>query len=189
MQSNEKELNPFSKLWNLLNTIQSRSLNKRSLKKELQKGMNSLDNTITAFNKIAKNQGAGTFGIDYETIDKKYLAWLTKLNNDYREGKYQPQPARRVFIPKPNGKERPLGIPTIADRVQQQKLYQLLNPFYEIKFSEWSFGFRPGKSCHDAIKRVKQRFKGIKWLIKIKNSTSRNRSPAYVGQSSTHASH
>ncbi|MDV3166336.1 MAG: reverse transcriptase/maturase family protein ['Waltheria sp.' little leaf phytoplasma] len=55
----------------------------------------------------------------------------------------------------------------MADRVQQQKLYQLLNPFYELKFSEWSFGFRPGKSCHDAIKRVKQRFKGLKWLIKI----------------------
>ncbi|MDV3166195.1 MAG: reverse transcriptase domain-containing protein ['Waltheria sp.' little leaf phytoplasma] len=129
--------------------------------------MNSLDNTIIAFNKIAKNQGAGTFGVDDETIDKKDLAWLTKLNNDYREGKDQLQPAHRVFIPKPNGKERPLGIPTIADRVQQQKLYQLLNPFYELKFSEWSFGFRPGKSCHDAIKRVKQRFQGIKWLIKI----------------------
>ncbi|MDV3166547.1 MAG: hypothetical protein Q8807_02605 ['Waltheria sp.' little leaf phytoplasma] len=50
--------------------------------------MNSLDNTIIAFNKIVKNQGAGTFGVDYETIDKKDLAWLTMLNNDYREGNY-----------------------------------------------------------------------------------------------------
>ncbi|MDV3166489.1 MAG: reverse transcriptase domain-containing protein ['Waltheria sp.' little leaf phytoplasma] len=122
--------------------------------------MNSLENIAIAFNKIARNQGAGTFGVDDETIDKKDLAWLTKLNNDYREGKDQPQPARRVFIPKPNGQERPLGIPTIADRVQQQKLHQLLNPFYELKFSEWSFGFRPGKSCHDAIKRLNRDSKG-----------------------------
>ncbi|MDV3201739.1 MAG: reverse transcriptase domain-containing protein [Candidatus Phytoplasma australasiaticum] len=167
MQSTKEELKASFKLSNLLNKIQKLSLNKKSLKRELQKGMNSLENTTIAFNRIARNQGAGTFGIDYETIDKKDLAWLTKLNNDYREGKDQPQPARRVFIPKPNGQERPLGIPTINDRVQQQKLYQLLNPFYELKFSEWSFGFRPGKSCHDAIKRVKQRFQGIKWLIKI----------------------
>ncbi|MDV3154804.1 MAG: reverse transcriptase/maturase family protein, partial [Sweet potato little leaf phytoplasma] len=68
---------------------------------------------------------------------------------------------------KDNKKTRPLGIPTIKDRLMQKCLEQLLTPYFENIFSEWSFGFRTKKSCHDAIKRVKPRFQGIDYLVKI----------------------
>ncbi|WP_339332582.1 reverse transcriptase domain-containing protein, partial [Hydrangea phyllody phytoplasma] len=104
---------------------------------------------------------------DGQTIDGKDWNYIIGLNDKYRTNQYQPKPLRRVYIPKPNGDKRPLGIPTMEDRIIQQTMYQLLNPFYEVKFSKWSYGFRPNKSPHDAIKRIKERFKGIKWLIKI----------------------
>ncbi|WP_227807041.1 group II intron reverse transcriptase/maturase [Mulberry dwarf phytoplasma] len=167
MQMQPTEADKASKLSNLLNRIQTKSLNKITLKKELQQGMNSLDNITFAFNKVAGNDGAGTHGTDGQTIDGKDWNYIIKLNDKYRNNQYRPKPLRRVYIPKPNGDKRPLGIPTIDDRIIQQAMYQLLNPFYEVKFSKWSYGFRPDKSPHDAIKRIKDRFKGIKWLIKI----------------------
>ncbi|WP_227807126.1 reverse transcriptase domain-containing protein [Mulberry dwarf phytoplasma] len=167
MQMQPTEADKASKLSNLLNRIQTKSLNKITLKKELQQGMNSLDNITFAFNKVAGNDGAGTHGTDGQTVDGKDWNYIIALNDKYRNNQYQPKPLRRVYIPKPNGDKRPLGIPTIDDRIIQQTMYQLLNPFYEVKFSKWSYGFRPNKSPHDAIKRIKERFEGIKWLIKI----------------------
>ncbi|MDO8059250.1 reverse transcriptase domain-containing protein ['Crotalaria aegyptiaca' phytoplasma] len=78
-----------------------------------------------------------------------------------------PKPVKRILIPSDNKKTRPLGLPTIKDRLIQKCLEQLLTPYFENFFSEWSFGFRTKKSCHDAIKRVKQRFQVIDYLVKI----------------------
>ncbi|WP_422691243.1 reverse transcriptase domain-containing protein, partial [Candidatus Phytoplasma fabacearum] len=149
------------------NRIQYCSSNGYSLKRELQQGMNNFYNTLTAFNKIAANKGAGTLRIDNKTIDGINLERLKRYHLEYVNNGYHPKPVKRIFIPKDNKKTRPLGILTIKDRLIQKCLEQLLTPYFENIFSEWSFGFRTKKSCHDAIKRVKQRFKGIGYLVKI----------------------
>ncbi|WEX20123.1 MAG: retron-type reverse transcriptase [Candidatus Phytoplasma citri] len=160
-------VSPETKLLRTLNKIQYCSSNGYSIKRELQQGMNNFYNTVTAFNKIAANKGAGTPGIDKETIDGINLKKLERYHREYVNNGYNPKPVKRTFIPKDNKKTRPLGIPTIQDRLFQKCLEQLLTPYFENIFSEWSFGFRTKKSCHDAIKRTKQRFKGIDYLIKI----------------------
>ncbi|MDV3153617.1 MAG: reverse transcriptase domain-containing protein [Candidatus Phytoplasma australasiaticum] len=160
-------VSPETKLSRTLNKIQYCSLNSYPLKRELQQGMNNFFNTLMAFNKIATNKGAGTPGIDNETIDGVNLKKLERYHHEYVNNGYHPKPVKRILIPKGKGKTRPLGLPTIKDRLIQKCLEQLLTPYFEGIFSEWSFGFRTKKSCHDAIKRVKQRFKGIDYLVKI----------------------
>ncbi|MDO8060348.1 reverse transcriptase domain-containing protein, partial [Candidatus Phytoplasma aurantifolia] len=129
--------------------------------------MNNFYNTLTAFNKIAANKGAGTPGVDNETIDGINLERLERYHQEYVNNGYNPKPVKRILIPNDNKGTRPLGLPTIKDRLMQKCLEQLLTPYFENIFSAWSFGFRTKKSCHDAIKRVKPRFKGIDYIIKI----------------------
>ena len=107
----------------------------------------------------AKANG-GTSGIDGETfedVEKKGIeGYLAELQLEMKERRYVPQPVRRVYIPKPNGKERPLGIPTIRDRVVQTAFLLILEPIFEADFADTSYGFRPKKSAHDAVRKIYQ---------------------------------
>jgi RNA-directed DNA polymerase len=102
-------------------------------------------------------QNAGSPGIDGMTVEglSGYLRvhW-PRLREELLDGRYQPQPVRRVAIPKPGGGERELGIPTVLDRFIQQALLQVLQPVIDPTFSEASYGFRPGRSAHDAVRRA-----------------------------------
>jgi RNA-directed DNA polymerase len=102
-------------------------------------------------------QNAGSPGIDGMTVEELpgYLRvhWL-RLREELLAGRYQPQPVRRVAIPKPGGGERELGIPTVLDRFIQQALLQVLQPLFDPTFSDASYGFRPGRSAHDAMLRA-----------------------------------
>ncbi|MCI6738279.1 MAG: group II intron reverse transcriptase/maturase [Intestinibacter sp.] len=113
------------------------------------------NNIMRAYRTIKRNTGSKTKGVNGHTI--KYLENLTKaqLINlvRCRLSNYKPNAVRRVFIPKPNGKQRPLGIPTIEDRLIQQCILQILQPICEAKFYKSSFGFRPNRSTHHAIAR------------------------------------
>jgi RNA-directed DNA polymerase len=110
-----------------------------------------------AWEKVRSN--AGSCGVDNITVarfKKDSQSRLLAVNEQLKSGRYQPKPVKRVRIPKPGKKKekRPLGIPAVRDRVVQQALRLVLEPIYERRFAEHSYGFRPGRSCHDALRRV-----------------------------------
>jgi group II intron reverse transcriptase/maturase len=115
-----------------------------------------------AYRKAKANGGAG--GVDGETfqdVEKKGVtAYLAELQLEMKERRYVPKPVRRVYIPKPNGKQRPLGIPTIRDRIVQTAFLMILEPIFEADFADSSYGFRPGKSAHDAVREI---YKYLNW--------------------------
>src|SRR5690554_881047 len=125
------------------------------------------ENLNRAYKQVKRNKGAG--GIDGMQVDE-LLPYLRenreKLLQSLRDGKYRPQPVRRVEIPKENGKTRKLGIPTVVDRFIQQAICQLLTPIFEKQFSDNSFGFRPKRSAHDALKRCQINItEGYKYVV------------------------
>ncbi|MCB2292645.1 group II intron reverse transcriptase/maturase [Clostridium algoriphilum] len=127
------------------------------------------NNLNQAFKKVRANKGS--HGVDGMKVDE-LLQYLKEngasLRQSLLEGRYKPNPVRRVEIPKPDGKKRPLGIPTAVDRVVQQAIAQVLNPIFEEKFSENSYGFRPNRSAHQAILKCKEYMdKGYKWAVDI----------------------
>lgn len=113
-------------------------------------------NLNAAFRQVKRNKGAG--GIDKMEVEslKDYLVrGKDALIKSIQTGKYRPNPVRRVFIPKENGKQRQLGIPTVVDRVIQQSIAQKLTSIYEPQFSDNSYGFRPGLSAHQALRKCR----------------------------------
>ncbi len=125
------------------------------------------DNLNQAYEQVKKNKGAG--GIDGMTVDE-LLPWLQENRDELLQslqgGTYRPQPVRRVEIPKDNGKIRNLGIPTVVDRMIQQAICQVLSPIFEEQFSDNSFGFRPKRSAHDALRRCQAKITdGYKYVV------------------------
>ena len=113
------------------------------------------DLMIKAFKAVKKNRGAA--GIDKVSIsmfERQLDQNLAKLMKDLKSGAYQPKPLRRKLIPKAPGKFRPLGIPAVRDRVAQEVIRRLVEPYFEPHFSEFSFGFRPNRNCHQAIRKM-----------------------------------
>ena len=114
-----------------------------------------------AFAQVAANKGAA--GVDHVTVGMFadcLEANLKKLSEELRSGHYRPQQIRRHYIPKPGSKEkRPLGIPTVRDRVVQTAALMALEPIFEHDFAEHSYGFRPGRGCKDALRRVDELLK------------------------------
>ena len=127
----------------------------------------SPENLNNAYKRVVRNKGAG--GVDGMKVDE-LLQYLKDNGKEIREsvlaGKYKPAPVRRVEIPKDNGKKRMPGIPTAVDRVIQQAIAQVLIPIYEPEFVETSYGFRPGKSAHDAIRKCQEYLnEGYVWAV------------------------
>ena len=124
-------------------------------------------NLHLAWEKVRANKGCP--GIDRVSIDQFEVGLqnnLTELHRLLKEKKYQPQPVERVLIPKPNGTMRPLGIPTVRDRIVQQALKNVLEPIFEETFLPCSHGYRPGKNAHGALKKVSAYLrKGYNWIV------------------------
>ena len=110
------------------------------------------ENLRQAWKRVKANKGAaGVDGLDIEQTGRQLVTAWPKIRDQLLQGKYRPSPVRRVTIPKPDGGERELGIPTVTDRLIQQALLQMLQPLLDPTFSEHSYGFRPGRRAHDAI--------------------------------------
>jgi RNA-directed DNA polymerase len=118
--------------------------------------MYALPNLRSAFKKVKANRGKA--GVDHQTIEmfESHLEEeLERISKSLKEGNYRPQAIKRVWIPKPGSKEkRPLGIPTVRDRVVQTAMRNVLEPIFERGFAEQSYGFRPNRGCKDALRRV-----------------------------------
>jgi len=109
-----------------------------------------------AYRRCRINAGApGTDGQTFEDIESYgEMRWLDELADELRRKTYRPSPVRRVWIPKPDGKQRPLGIPTIKDRVVQMAVVLILEPIFEVDLQSEQYAYRPGRSAHDAIRHV-----------------------------------
>lgn len=129
----------------------------------------SKENLQIAIKKVKQNKGAP--GIDKMTVHE-VEDWFNQYQEDViskiMNKQYRPMPVKRVYIPKPNGKERPLGIPTVVDRVIQQAMLQVLTEIYEPIFSDHSFGFRPKRSAHMAMEEVLRYLnEGYEWIVDL----------------------
>ena len=118
-----------------------------------------------AYQRIYAKQGNMTPGTDGRTVDQMSIQRIERLIGALRTEEYQPHPAKRVYIPKKNGKKRPLGIPSFDDKLVQEVTRMILEAIYEGHFEYTSHGFRPHRSCHTALTHIQDKFTGAKWFI------------------------
>ena len=120
-----------------------------------------------AWRKVARNRGAA--GVDGQSIERfaaQAERYLQELQHRLREGSYRPHPVKRVEIPKGDGRTRPLGIPTVKDRIVQTALKMVIEQIFETQFRPGSYGFRPGRGCKDALREVDRLLKeGLTWVV------------------------
>ena len=126
----------------------------------------NIDEAIKA---IKRNKGAaGVDGMTVDELDAYFALHRKEIKVQIREGNYKPSPVRRVYIPKANGKKRPLGIPTVVDRVVQQMVAQILSLGYDKYFSDYSYGFRPNRNCQQAVEKALEYLnEGYEWVIDL----------------------
>ena len=129
----------------------------------------SYQNVTSALERVERNKGShGVDGMSVQTLRSHLMEHWSTLRTELMKGTYLPQPVRRVEIPKPNGGVRKLGIPTVIDRFIQQAIAQVLNKEFDPSFSKQSYGFRPNKRGHDAVRQAKLYIKeGYRWVVDI----------------------
>lgn len=129
----------------------------------------SRENLLLALKRVEKNKGShGVDGMSVKSLRRHIIDNWNNLRKSIEEGTYTPMPVRRVEIPKPNGGVRLLGIPTVTDRFIQQAISQVLTPIFDPTFSEYSYGFRPKRRGHNAVRKAKEYIKeGYKWVVDL----------------------
>src|SRR5713226_5091030 len=120
---------------------------------------------LMAYGKIYPNKGAMTHGVTEETPDGMSLEKMDAIIEALRYERYQWLPARRVYIPKKNGKKRPLGMPVWSDKLVQEVIRLILEAYYDVQFSDHSHGFRPEHGCHSALREIHDNWPGTAWFI------------------------
>ena len=149
--SSHDMMNPYGEV-HMGRVVESFDPNERLLERILSK-----ENLETAWKRVKANRGApGVDGIAIDKFPDHTRDLWAGIRESLLAGTYQPLPVRRVEIPKPTGGTRPLGIPTVLDRLIQQAIAQVLSPIFDPTFSESSFGFRPGRSAHNAVCKARE---------------------------------
>ncbi len=120
---------------------------------------------LLAYGRLYSNDGALTPGVTGETVDGMALEKITIIIDALRSERFRWTPVKRVFIPKKNGKLRPLGLPTWSNKLVQEVIRLLLEAYYDVQFSDHSHGFRPHRGCHTALQEVVHVWKGTHWFI------------------------
>jgi len=120
---------------------------------------------LLAYGRIYSNKGAMTPGPDAETADGMTMAKIERIIDAVRHERYRFRPVRRNYIPKKDGKQRPLGLPSWSDKLLGEVIRLLLEAYYEPQFSEHSHGYRPGRGCHTALREVARTWTGTSWFI------------------------
>ena len=169
LQENKLETEGNVEVPSVLDVSELEEIDTKTVTNEILEEILSRDNMNLAYKRVKGNKGAS--GIDDMQVDE-LLQYLKEngeqIEEDIRKGEYNPKAVRRVEIPKADGSKRKLGIPTVVDRVIQQAIAQQLSKIYEPIFSENSYGFRPNRSCHDAIMRAKEIMNnGYKWVVDL----------------------
>ena len=124
---------------------------------------------LAAFRNLRKEASAGVDGVTYEEYEKDAEGNIQRLYGRLREGKYRAQPLRRVYIPKENGKQRPISIPALEDKILQKVVVELLNAIYEQDFLDCSYGFRPGRGQQQALDEVRRVIctRSTGWILEL----------------------
>jgi hypothetical protein len=120
---------------------------------------------LLAYGRIYSNKGAMTPGPDAETADGMTMAKIERIIDAVRHERYRFRPVRRHYIPKKDGRKRPLGLPSWSDKLLGEVVRLLLEAYYEPQFSEHSHGYRPGRGCHTALREVARTWTGTSWFI------------------------
>ena len=132
---------------------------------QLYRQMFSKNLYLLAYGNIYSNQGAMTPGASEETADSMSEGKIDQIIELMRYERYRFAPARRIYIPKKNGKLRPLGLPSWSDKLVGEVVRLLLEAYYEPQFSDQSHGFRKGRGCHTALREIRDFWKGTTWFI------------------------
>jgi len=150
----------------ILSILKEKSVNDEHYKFDrLYRNMFNQDFYLNAYARIYAKEGNMTSGIDGLTIDGFGYDLINELIEKLKHERYYPNPVRRTYIPKKNGKMRPLGIPSFQDKLVQEVVRQMLESIYEPLFKDSSHGFRPKRSCHTALMQIKKKCKGANWFI------------------------
>jgi group II intron reverse transcriptase/maturase len=150
---------------NLLSSLQNHSSDRSYTFERLYRNLYNRELFLLAYQNIYASQGNMTKGTDGKTIDAMSLNRIDGIIASLKDESYQPQPSRRTYIPKKNGKMRPLGIPSFDDKLVQECVRLLLEAVYEGGFAKTSHGFRPNHSCHTALSQAQVCFTGVKWFV------------------------
>jgi group II intron reverse transcriptase/maturase len=149
----------------LLTTLSNMALKPEVTFDKLFQKLYNAELWLLAYQRIAPKPGNMTAGVDGKTIDGAGLKLIRDAIADLKASRYKPLPVRRVYIPKPNGKQRPLGIPSFQDKLLGTVLKLILEAIYEPTFSKHAHGFRPERSCHTALATVKREMNGVRWWV------------------------
>lgn len=166
-QKNSAEHEGYAGAHSSVRITENNSTDADQSKERLLEGVVGKDNMNHAFKRVKSNKGAhGVNGMGVDELLQYLKENGSQLRQSILDGKYRPNPVRRVEIPKEDGKKRNLGIPTVVDRVVQQAIAQQFTPIFEKQFSDNSYGFRPGRSAHDAIRKCQANIdEGYKYVV------------------------